>query len=119
MLGAAFLPLRLRGSDTTALTARPGWYDRQVTPVLQSFSRRACTHPIHTIVFIALLASTSYLGLLDASLFERVGAGEPGKADFTSLVSGSKSLRVGQETGWKWQNEDIDVNGSTGAVSYS
>ena len=117
---ASFLPSRLRGGyDVNASAARPGWYDRQVTPVLQLLSRRACTHPIHTIVFIALLASTSYLGLLDASLFEQSGVREAtlGKADFNTLLAGSKSLRVGPETSWKWQTEEIDVNRSTGAVS--
>ena len=52
--------------------SEPGWLKRQVTSGLQSISRRACVHPIHTIVVIALLASTTYVGLLEGSFFDTV-----------------------------------------------
>jgi len=70
-------------------------------------STRACSHPIHTIVFVALIASTTYIGLLEGSLFERsIGVNTVGKVDFGYLQNGSKKLRTGQETSWKWQVED-------------
>jgi hydroxymethylglutaryl-CoA reductase (NADPH) len=82
----------------------PTWLNRQITPVLQSLSLQACTHPIHTIVFIALLASTTYIGLLEGSLFDRK-VGSLG-TDWSSLVEGSRQLRIGKETGWKWDVVD-------------
>ncbi|KAF1982590.1 3-hydroxy-3-methylglutaryl-coenzyme A reductase [Aulographum hederae CBS 113979] len=116
MLGASFLPRRLRGSDGTQPSGRPSWYNRQITPLLQSLSSRACTHPIHTIVFVALIASTTYIGLLEGSLFD-TGASTAigiGRADYSTLENGSKRLRVGEETGWRWQIEDESTRNTLG-----
>ncbi|KAL4735520.1 hydroxymethylglutaryl-coenzyme A reductase-domain-containing protein [Aspergillus similis] len=91
------------GSD-----AEPSWLKRQVTGCLQSISRRACIHPIHTIVVIALLASTTYVGLLEGSLFDslRNSNNGAGYVDVDSLLLGNRSLRLGDSTSWKWQVED-------------
>ncbi|KAL3465494.1 hydroxymethylglutaryl-coenzyme A reductase-domain-containing protein [Aspergillus heterothallicus] len=88
--------------------SEPSWLKRQVTESLQSISRRACIHPIHTIVVIALLASTTYVGLLEGSLFDsfRNPKNVAGKVDVDSLLTGSRSLRLGESTAWKWQVED-------------
>lgn len=109
MLGASFLPARLRGQPAAnGSPSKPGWLNRQITPLLQSLSSRACTHPIHTLVFIALFASTTYIGLLEGSLFEStVDNDHPlGRAEWGSLVEGSKTMRVGQDTNWKWQVQE-------------
>lgn len=108
MLGASFLPARFRTSESTSSSSKPNWLNRQITPVLQSLSRRACTHPIHTIVFVALLASTTYIGLLEGSLFDRTRAGwdVSNPTELSSLVEGSRTLCVGEETSWKWIIED-------------
>ncbi|KAI9877346.1 MAG: 3-hydroxy-3-methylglutaryl-coenzyme A (HMG-CoA) reductase isozyme [Pleopsidium flavum] len=108
MLGASFLPARFRTSETTSTSSKPNWLNRQITPLLQSISRRACTHPIHTIVFIALLASTTYIGLLEGSLFDRTTSGWNGlrPTDLSSLVEGSRRLRVGEDAAWKWTLDD-------------
>ncbi|OJJ02418.1 hypothetical protein ASPVEDRAFT_132429 [Aspergillus versicolor CBS 583.65] len=86
----------------------PSWLKRQVTGRLQSISRRACIHPIHTIVVIALLASTTYVGLLEGSLFDsfRNPKHAAGQVDVDSLLLGSRSLRLGEDTFWKWQVEE-------------
>ncbi|BDD64210.1 3-hydroxy-3-methylglutaryl-coenzyme A (HMG-CoA) reductase isozyme [Monascus purpureus] len=86
----------------------PGWLKRQVTTGLQFISRRACLHPIHTIVVIALLASTTYVGLLEGSLFDAVRAprNATGQVDVDSLLQGSRNLRLGAHTSWKWQVVD-------------
>ena len=104
---SAFIPTRFRGSDGRNGSSSPSYLSRQVSTVLQSLSRRSCTHPIHTIVFVALLASTSYIGLLEGSLFK---SGSPAGdfshgVDLDSLIDGGRSLRVGQETGWKWLSD--------------
>ncbi|KAI9370451.1 hydroxymethylglutaryl-coenzyme A reductase-domain-containing protein [Aspergillus egyptiacus] len=88
--------------------AEPSWLKRQVTGGLQSISRRACLHPIHTIVVIALLASTTYVGLLEGSLFDsfRNPKNVAGQLDVDSLLLGARNLRLGESTSWKWQVED-------------
>lgn len=93
------------GSDR----ARPGWYDRHMAPVLLSIAKKACTHPIHTIVAIAFLASYSYLGVLKEGLLGQQTDKEAGKVDFNTLLAGSKRLRVGQETNWQWDLEEANA----------
>ena len=108
MLSSSSFSSRLRGSLSSESRTRPGWLDSQVTPVLQSLSRRACTHPIHTLVFVGLLASTTYIGLLEGSLFGQVGEvdGVSSRTNWDALIKGSKTLCVGESTGWKWRSED-------------
>ncbi|KAI9778710.1 MAG: 3-hydroxy-3-methylglutaryl-coenzyme A (HMG-CoA) reductase isozyme [Geoglossum umbratile] len=103
MLGTPLLPAGFR-----AAANKPFWLSRQITSFLLSLSRRACTHPIHTIVFISLLASTTYIGLLEGSLFDRVGTLDDAssRSEWSSLVEGSRKLWVGPQTGWKWQLDD-------------
>jgi hydroxymethylglutaryl-CoA reductase (NADPH) len=85
----------------------PGWYDRSISPMLLAVAKKACTHPIHTIVTIALVASYSYLGVvLEKGLLERDPAGVAGGVDFQTLLAGSKRLRIGEETHWQWEAEE-------------
>ena len=105
MLGASFLPARFRSDHAHVATSNPGYIHRQVTSVLQSVARRAFTHPIHTIVFVALLASTSYVGVLEGSLFNAnpfTNDALPA-TDLASLVKGARHLKLGKDTAWKWQ----------------
>ncbi|KAJ4299901.1 3-hydroxy-3-methylglutaryl-coenzyme A (HMG-CoA) reductase isozyme [Kalmusia sp. IMI 367209] len=88
--------------------ARPGWFDRHCTPILLSIAKKACTHPVHTIVTIAFVASYSYLGVLDKGLLEHTDT-TLGRVDFTTLLAGSKRLRVGEETAWKWEVEEHEA----------
>lgn len=91
--------------------AEPGWLKRQVTGGLQAISRQACLHPIHTIVVIALMASTTYVGLLEGSLFDTVRNPKDvaGQVDVDTLLQGSRSLRLGESTSWKWEVEDAST----------
>lgn len=107
MLGASFLPARLRHEHSNGAPANPGYINRQITRLLQTVSRSAFTHPIHTIVFVALLASTSYVGLLEGSLFDHTSLGSGlGSTDLNALVEGGRRLRLGEETLWKWQTDN-------------
>ena len=107
MLGASFLPARFRSDHGHVAPSNPGYLHRHVTSVLQAVARRAFTHPIHTIVFVALLASTSYVGVLEGSLFDPTSStSNPAQAtDLSSLLAGARQLKVGESTGWKWQAE--------------
>jgi hydroxymethylglutaryl-CoA reductase (NADPH) len=109
MLGSSLLPSRFRGAATADATAQPIWLNKKVTKYIQAISRRACLHPIHTIVIVAVLASTTYIGLLESSLFDSVKT-TAGKAEWSSLIEGSRQLRVGSETGWKWQTSDTEAS---------
>ena len=100
MIGASLLPARFRAGDEHT---PPSYLNRRISPLLESLSRRSCTHPIHTIVFVLLLASTSYVRLLEGSLFDAVDTNESGHAiDFPALALASRQLRMGPETAWKW-----------------
>ncbi|KZF24420.1 hmg-CoA reductase [Xylona heveae TC161] len=107
MIGASLLPARFRKTDSGKSTP-PSWFNRKVTSIVESLSGRACTHPIHTIVFVALLASTTYIGLLEGSLFDHIPSSNhlPRRADLPSLLEGSRVVRAGEDTAWKWQIED-------------
>lgn len=108
MLRAAF------GTRKPSVTARANappswirsWFQQQVIPFIQALSRRACTHPIHTLVFIAFMASAGYVGLLEGDLFEppTIVDAAASRADFTSLSAGSQTLHASHATGWRWQN---------------
>lgn len=99
-----FITNRLQTAGAPERT-RPGWFDRHFSPVLLSIAKKACTHPIHTIVTIAFLASYSYLGVLDKGFLESVDRA-PGRVDLETLLAGSKTLRVGEDTAWKWEVQD-------------
>ncbi|RMZ87671.1 hypothetical protein DV736_g5096, partial [Chaetothyriales sp. CBS 134916] len=103
MRGSHILPQRFR-----SLGNSDSWLNRTVTSILVTVSHIACQHPIHTIVAIALIASTSYVGLLQQSLFD-TGIGslqENGKIDVDSLLKGSRILELSKGTDWKWQLSD-------------
>ena len=62
---------------------------------------------MYTIFTVAILASTSYHGLLEGSLFGRAKVGKDiAGTDLTSLVEGGRRLRLGEETSWKWQSDN-------------
>lgn len=62
---------------------------------------------MYTIFTVAILASTSYHGLLEGSLFGHAKVGKDiAGTDLTSLVEGGRRLRLGEETSWKWQSEN-------------
>ncbi|KAI5304068.1 3-hydroxy-3-methylglutaryl-coenzyme A (HMG-CoA) reductase isozyme [Ascosphaera pollenicola] len=87
---------------------KPSWINRRVTQVLLAVSDRVCLHPIHTIVVTALLASTTYIGLLEGSLTENVRGVAPGTVNFHGLLEGARNLRIGESTGWEWVSENVD-----------
>ena len=110
MLTSTLLPSRFRGEAAVAANENqtPTWVNKRVTPVLHFFARLASSHPIQSVVAVALLASTSYVGLLQDSLFDPTTS--VGKADWSSLVEGSRVLRAGPDTAWRWQSVESSDN---------
>ena len=114
MLGASLLPARFRSDHSHAGPSKPGYLSRQVTTVLQSLASQAFTHPIHTIVFVAVLASTSYVGLLEGSLSESadVSRSSSGAASQASLMENARNLYLSDESSWKWKTSPGGVGGA-------
>lgn len=108
-MASSFLPSRFRGETPVSEKTTPSWASKRLTPLVQFLSRVACSHPIHTVVVVAILASTSYVGLLQESLFDVGVDTSVGKADWSSLVEGSRVLHAGPETAWKWQGVEQDA----------
>ncbi|KAJ3556203.1 hypothetical protein NPX13_g10189 [Xylaria arbuscula] len=104
---SSFLPSRFRGEQPKDVHAPPSKMNKKTTPVLQFFSRLSCSHPVHTIVLIALLASTAYVGVMRESLLDATR--NVRNAEWSSLVDGSRNLRTGPETGWRWQALDSNA----------
>ncbi|RKF57697.1 3-hydroxy-3-methylglutaryl-coenzyme A reductase [Erysiphe neolycopersici] len=102
------MPTRLSRSGSER-TVDVGIINKGITSLVSKLSRRACAHPIHTIVIVALLASTTYISLLESSLFGHVKSTAVGKFDWESLQEGSKQLRAGPETEWKWIYSESNV----------
>lgn len=107
MIASSFLPSRFRGAQPNDKPAQRSETNKKVTPILQFVSRIACVHPIYTICVIAILASTTYVGVVKDSLLDATRSVR--KAEWGSLVEGSRSMVIGAETGWKWQNFDTDA----------
>jgi hydroxymethylglutaryl-CoA reductase (NADPH) len=62
---------------------------------------------------LAVLASSSYIGLIQDTLFQR--STSVSKADWSSLVEGSRDLIAGPETAWKWQSVEHGAKPSADA----
>ena len=93
------------------MNATPSYLNRKLSPILQTLTGPACQHPIRTIVFILVLASSSYIGLLEGSLFDAANsARSSGHIDLASLVDGGRQLKLGHETSWKWQIDTRQVD---------
>ncbi|KAL1887756.1 3-hydroxy-3-methylglutaryl-coenzyme A (HMG-CoA) reductase isozyme [Sporothrix stenoceras] len=101
---SAFLPARFRGAQPAAQASAPSWLNKKLTPILQLLSSLTSSHPIHTVVIVAVLASSTYMGLLEESIFDATRSVR--RADWSSLSEGSRSLRVSSDTAWKWQPWD-------------
>lgn len=107
MISSSLLPSRFRGAQPASKAEPPSWLNTKVSPLLQVVAKLTSSHPIHTIVVVALLASSSYLGLLEESLFDATATVR--RADWSSLAEGSRSLHAGFDSSWKWQTWDSDA----------
>lgn len=67
------------------------------------------------------MASTSYVGFLQSSLFDTnpAVAVTNGQIDMDALLAGSKTLYLGEETGWKWQNGESKLDQAQWMVCHS
>ncbi|KAK7698155.1 3-hydroxy-3-methylglutaryl-coenzyme A (HMG-CoA) reductase isozyme [Diaporthe eres] len=109
MIASSLLPSRFRGEQPASQAKPPpSWLNTKITPFLRSVSAITASHPIHTIVVVALLASSCYLGLLEESLFDATRTVRT--ADWSSLTEGSRSLHAGSDSAWKWQTWDSDAS---------
>ncbi|EMC99829.1 hypothetical protein BAUCODRAFT_119400 [Baudoinia panamericana UAMH 10762] len=105
----SLIPTRWRRNLELPDSDKPGYYNRQVTPYVQALSHTACTHPIHTIAFVAVLGSAFYVNLLESGFFQPSPAALGNRVDLDALSAGSRRLQLGPETAWKWQLEENGV----------
>jgi hydroxymethylglutaryl-CoA reductase (NADPH) len=107
------------GTPAMAATNRkesdtPGWLHRQGTSVLGTVARQACKQPIYTSVITALLATMTYTSLLEGSLqsaiLTRPSESRLNQLDVTDFIQGSRSLRIGEATAWRWETEDESMS---------
>lgn len=117
MIASSLLPTRFRGEQPASKAEPPSWLNTKISPFLQVISKITSSHPIHTVVVVALLASSSYLGLLEESLFDATRTVR--KADWSSLAEGSRSLRAGPDSSWKWQTWDSEAQIAKDADRYA
>ena len=108
MIGTALLPKNLQSKVASSRSHKLGWIGRHVSHWLETVSCAASKHPLHTLVIVAVLASSTYVSLLEGSLFRTsVSLDAPlAGADVQKLLAGSKKLWVGEKTDWKWQLQD-------------
>ncbi|CAJ2500736.1 Uu.00g035890.m01.CDS01 [Anthostomella pinea] len=104
---SSFLPSRFRGEQPSDKPAPPSKANKTITPILQFVSKIACLHPIHTIVIVALIASTTYVGVVKQSL-QDVTRNER-NAEWSSLIEGSRSLQTSADNSWRWQSFDSNA----------
>ena len=118
MLGASLLPERFRGYNNHGASSKPGYINRQITSILQGLASQAFTHPIHTIVSVAVLASTSYIGLLEGSLsgLPESVSGPLGSASLGSLLENGRNLSIGVESSWRWKVVSEAFRGATDGI---
>lgn len=101
-----FLPRRFRSGEEPLPEGRPSWTNRKTTSALLTLSQQAANFPVYIILGAAVLASTTYLGLVESGLFERQTlSSAAGRADVHDLLAGSKNLYIGAETSWKWSED--------------
>ncbi|KAI1872144.1 uncharacterized protein JN550_004347 [Neoarthrinium moseri] len=108
MIASTLLPSRFRGAQPNGQPSPPSKVNKKFTPILQFVSKIACVHPIYTICVVAILASTTYVGIVKDSLVDATRGVR--RADWDSLVEGSRNLIAGPETSWKWQNFESDAH---------
>ena len=105
MIGTKFLPKGLQPKVASSQSSKRGWVGRNVSHWLEGISCAASKHPIHTIVIVAVLASSTYVSLLEGRLFQdSVTINTPSsETDFELLLASGKTLWAGEETEWRWQ----------------
>ncbi|TLD12957.1 uncharacterized protein PgNI_04424 [Pyricularia grisea] len=108
MIASSLIPSRFRGSRPGEKAPPPSWLNRKITPFLQKLAGITSSHPVHTVAIVALLASSTYIGLLEESLFDANWSVR--KADWSSLTEGSRTLRTAPDTEWKWQSHELSGN---------
>ncbi|GMG28754.1 unnamed protein product [Aspergillus oryzae] len=99
------------------------WVQHQVTKGLRAVIGQVCRHPIHTFLATALIATTTYLQVLEVT-FRAANRGLSSKTDAAplnveSFLWGSRSLRVGETSSWRWQVDDLsEATAGNGRVDH-
>jgi len=97
-------------TDGEDLNTASGWMRRQVIKVLGAVTGHACRRPIYTLVVAALVAATTYLNVLEGSLLAASIDLSPktyaGNLEVQPFLLGSRRLRPGEDSSWRWHVDD-------------
>ncbi|GKU10699.1 3-hydroxy-3-methylglutaryl-coenzyme a reductase [Fusarium langsethiae] len=88
------------------------WLNRKVTSFLQLLSRLTFVNPITAVALVALLASLSYIVILEDTLSSGASqvAIDNTAASWQFLVRGSQQLRATPMSNWTWHSDDSEVS---------
>ena len=100
-----FLPTRARRASTAEQSILSTWINALSATVFRALRHRSFLSPVYMIVIVAALVSTTYVHFLGSGHSDLVISTN---VDWTSLMEGSRQLQVGAETGWKWENSQIN-----------
>ncbi|KKK24297.1 3-hydroxy-3-methylglutaryl-coenzyme A reductase [Aspergillus rambellii] len=97
--------------ESVMMRPNPGWVQHRITPGLRALVGQACRYPIHTLLVTALAAAMTYLHVLEGSYrAANVGLGseiEAAPLNIQSFLWGSRTLRLGATSSWRWQVDDL------------
>ncbi|GKT48777.1 3-hydroxy-3-methylglutaryl-coenzyme A reductase [Colletotrichum spaethianum] len=87
------------------------WLNKKVTPFLQLLPRLTSVHPIPVVTFVALLASFTYIVLLEDTLSSGADgfAVNSTQTDWSSLTRGSLRLQAAPDSNWTWRGDDSEL----------
>ncbi|KAH6989869.1 hydroxymethylglutaryl-coenzyme A reductase-domain-containing protein [Ilyonectria destructans] len=100
------------GKQPSSQKANTSWLNKKVTPFLQLLPRLTSVNPIPVVTFVALLASFTYIVLLEDTLSGAANgfAAESTETKWPSLVRGSRRLRVTPDSNWTWHGDDSELS---------
>ncbi|OGM43824.1 HMG-CoA reductase [Aspergillus bombycis] len=104
------------------VTPKSGWVQYRVTKGLRAVVSQVCRHPIHTLLVTSLIATSTYLHVLEGT-FRAANLGFGSKTDAASLnveslLWGSRSLRISETSSWRWQVDDLSKTTKDGQVDH-
>ncbi|GAB1197706.1 hypothetical protein APSETT444_007009 [Aspergillus pseudonomiae] len=107
---------------SATVTLKAGLVQYRVTQGLRAVVSQVCRHPIHTLLVTSLIATSTYLHVLEGT-FRAANLSLSSKADAASLnveslLWGSRSLRISQTNSWRWQVDDLSKTRNDGQVDH-
>jgi hydroxymethylglutaryl-CoA reductase (NADPH) len=87
-----------------------------IVSVLVLLTSSVCAHPLRVFFLVVAIASTSYVGLLEGSIFDSTGSfGRTiAQSEWSTLLASSTRLNANAKTDWNWQTTIRPVGKAAG-----